>query len=200
MPTDGSSEEFDDDGNGPRQASFGNVQTVGMVLFLMALAVLFVSGLFGFIWIRLGVKTEIKLPKELWLSTILVIGVSIALARAGALLRQGKQRSFRNALTASLALALGFLTVQAPALWELLSEHQQFRAGGMHLYGFIFFLVLLHALHVVGGMFALIIVAAKAHQGAYDQAGPGAIRSATLYWHFLDGVWVVMFAVLLLMR
>ena len=175
-----------------------------MALFLLALFMLFVSGLIGFVWIRMGDKAppagSIHLPVELWLSTVLVIGVSVALGWAGRRIARGRQRSFRNALTASLALAAGFLTVQAPALAQLLSEHQALRATGLHLYGFIFFLVLLHAMHVVGGMIALIYVTVKAHRGGYDSAGRGAIRITAMYWHFLDAVWVVMFGVLLVMR
>src|SRR5258705_4880402 len=81
------------DENTPRQPSFSSAGTVGMVLFLAALGVLFGASLFGFIWIRYsGEKSPpagaIQLPNELWLSTTLVIGVSIALARASRLLRE----------------------------------------------------------------------------------------------------------------
>lgn len=189
----------------PREASFGNAGTVGMILFLLALLILFLSGLILYVWIRLnGPKSpaagSIHLPGTLWLSTALVIGVSVALAVAGRQIRRGEQRSYRNSLTAALALAAGFLTVQAPAMVTLLSSHQSFRGSGMHLYGLIFFLVLLHALHVVGGMVSLVLVTLKAHRGEYERAAHDPIRHTTMYWHFLDGVWLVMFAVLYLMR
>jgi heme/copper-type cytochrome/quinol oxidase subunit 3 len=206
MASDGSSDvDGYGDGSGPREASFANLQTVGMVLFLAALFMLFVAGLVGFVWIRLANEKKapagtIHLPVELWLSTVLVIGVSIALSRANTQIRLGKQRSLRNRLTAALALAIGFLTVQTPAMIQLLSEHEQFRSSGMHLYGFIFFLVLLHAMHVVGGMVALIFVTIKAQRGGYEGESTSAIRNTTLYWHFLDVVWIVMFAILFLLR
>jgi heme/copper-type cytochrome/quinol oxidase subunit 3 len=145
----------------------------------------------------------IHLPNELWLSTLLVICVSIALGLATRQLRKGRQRASRNSLTAALAFAAGFLTVQAPALVKLLEEHQHLRASGLHLYGLIFFLVLLHAAHVVGGMVALVYVTVKAHRGGYERRGGSTknpIRMTTLYWHFLDMVWIVMFSMLFLMR
>lgn len=205
MPTDNPSQPLNYEAPRERQPSFSSIQTVGMLLFLAALFMLFVSGLIGYVWIR-TTKTaslplgSVHLPMELWLSTVLVIGVSIALARAGKLIAAGRQRSFRNALTAALALAAGFLTVQTPALITLLNEHQTFKASGMHLYGFVFFLILLHALHVVGGMFALAWVTTKAHYGGYEHSGRGAIRNTALYWHFLDVVWIVMFTILLILR
>jgi heme/copper-type cytochrome/quinol oxidase subunit 3 len=195
----------DDPDPSPREASFANTGTVGMLLFLAALLILFVAGLFAYVWIRLSspkspAAGSIHLPETLWLSTALVIGVSIALSRATRQIRDGKQRSYRNSLTAALALAAGFLTVQAPAMVSLLTSHKSYRGSGMHLYGLIFFLVLLHALHVVGGMVSLVLVTVKAHQGQYERAAHDPIRHTTMYWHFLDGVWLVMFLVLYVMR
>jgi heme/copper-type cytochrome/quinol oxidase subunit 3 len=189
-----------------REPSFKSAGTVGMILFLAALFMLFTASLLGFVWTRYGSPKSppagaIHLPNELWLSTVLVICVSVALGLAGRKLREGKQRSARNSLTAALALAAGFLTVQAPALVKLVQTHENLRATGMHLYGLIFFLVLLHALHVVGGMVALVVVTIKAHRGGYDRRfKQSPIRMTALYWHFLDAVWIVMFSLLFVMR
>jgi cytochrome c oxidase subunit 3 len=189
-----------------REPSFASASTVGMALFLAALGMLFAASLLAFVFIRYGSNSPsagaIHLPNELWLSTLLVVCVSIALGLATRQLREGRQRSSRNSLTAALAFAAGFLTVQAPALVKLLEEHQHLRASGLHLYGLIFFLVLLHAAHVVGGMVALVYVTIKAHRGGYERRGgpKNPIRMTTLYWHFLDMVWIVMFSMLFVMR
>jgi heme/copper-type cytochrome/quinol oxidase subunit 3 len=197
----------DPDATTPREPSFTNVGTVGMILFLAALFMLFAASLLAYVLIRLGKRDtipsgQIHLPSLLWLSTVLVIGVSVALGLASRQIREGKHRSYRKSLTAALALAAGFLTVQAPAMVNLLSQHQALRSSGtnMHLYGLIFFLILLHALHVVGGMVSLTYVTVKAHRGGYERAGHDPIRHTTLYWHFLDVVWIVMFSVFLLLR
>ena len=188
----------------PRQPSFrANPGTVGMVLFLIALLMLFGSSLLAFVWIRFwgtqrpGAGT-IHLPSALWLSTLLVIGVSVALNRATRQIREGQHRGYRNSLTAALALAAGFLTVQAPALVSLLMQHRN--AGSVRIYGLIFVLILLHAMHVVGGMVSLVWVTVRAHRGAYERIGHDPIRNTTLYWHFLDAVWVVMFLTFLITR
>jgi len=205
------------DENSPREPSFRNAGTVGMILFLAALTMLFAASLLAYVMIRLGGPNSppagyIHLPSLLWLSTVMVIGVSVALTLATRQIREGKHRSYRKSLTAALALAAGFLSVQTPAMISLLAQHQELRATNMRLYGLIFVLILLHALHVLGGMVSLIIVTVKAHRGAYERpvaALPGSavtdpghdpIRHTTLYWHFLDCVWIVMFGVLLMLR
>jgi heme/copper-type cytochrome/quinol oxidase subunit 3 len=213
------------DQNTPRQPSFGNAGTVGMILFLAALFMLFAASLLAYVMVRLNGANappagSIHLPGLLWLSTAMVIGVSVALTVATRQIRVGKHRSYRKSLTAALALAAGFLTVQAPAMVSIFKQHAALRSSNVAVYGLIFFLILVHALHVVGGMVVLVTVTIKAHRGAYERpvvnptaaAAAGAeaaavgpldhdpIRHTTLYWHFLDCVWIVMFMVLLVLR
>jgi heme/copper-type cytochrome/quinol oxidase subunit 3 len=53
-------------------------------------------------------------------------------------------------------------------------------------------------------MVSLVIVTTKAHQGAYESprtaGGHDPIHLTTMYWHFLDVVWLVMFGLLLATR
>jgi cytochrome c oxidase subunit III len=191
------------------------VATVGLWLFLASLAMLFAASMLGYILIRLSVRHpnpivgraaiplgSLHFPPELWGSTVLVIGVSIALWRALAAVKRERQRPFRNWLTLSLVLAAGFIAVQTPAMIQLISTHKALRyaSGGTALYGLIFFLVLLHALHVVGGIIVLVRVVILGHRDRYDHEHYQPIRHATMYWHFLDLVWLVMFSTFLLTR
>ena len=57
----------------------------------------------------------------------------------------------------------------------------------------MFVLVLLHALHVLGGMVVLIRVVVRGRNGVYDHEHYQPIRHTAMYWHFLDFVWLVMF-------
>jgi len=64
--------------------------------------------------------------------------------------------------------------------------------------GFVFCLILLHAMHVVGGIIAMAVVIPHAFMGRYDHEDYLGLKHAALYWHFLDAVWVVMFAVFMI--
>jgi cytochrome c oxidase subunit III len=65
---------------------------------------------------------------------------------------------------------------------------------------FIFYFVAtgLHALHVAIGLIVLLAVAARARQGAYSLRYHAPITVAGLYWHFVDIVWVFLFALIYL--
>lgn len=176
---------------------------LGMRLFLVSLFMLFGAAMVGYGFIRLAGKQSpppgsLHFPSLLWLSTALVICVSFTMSRTVSAVRREKQQQFRVWLSISLTLAIAFLMVQAPALAVLLIEHQRLRAAGLFLYGLVFMLILLHALHVAGGMFALFRLSFRAHQGAYDHEHFQAVRYTAWYWHFLDVIWIVMFATFLL--
>ena len=192
----------------PRQ-----IATVGLWLFLASLAMLFSASMLGYVLIRLSARRGVEgrpalpfgslhFPPELWGSTVLVIGVSIALWQALAAVKRERQGRFRTWLMLSLVFAAGFIAVQTPAMIQLISEHKSLRQipGGTALYGLIFFLVLLHALHVVGGIIVLVRVVILGHRNRYDHEHFSPVKHATMYWHFLDVVWLVMFSTFLLTR
>jgi heme/copper-type cytochrome/quinol oxidase subunit 3 len=169
-----------------------------MFLLLASLFMLFAAVMAGYLFIRLyGAQSPpphaIQLPRLLWLSTALVISVSFALYRALTFVKLEKQKQFHQWLLISLALAVGFIAVQTPAMIELLSAHRQLRRQGMFLYGFVFFLILVHAAHVLGGIIAMLRIVYVARTGAYDHEHYQPVRHAAMYWHFLDIVWLVMF-------
>lgn len=178
--------------------------TLGMWLFLLSLFMLFAAAMVGYVTIRLaGSKSPghgaLHFPGILWLSTAIVITISFTMSRAVDALRLERQRAFQNWLRISLALAIGFLLVQAPAMAKLLADHQRTRAqgSGLFLYGLVFVLILLHAMHVLGGMVALVRVTFRARQGAYDHENIQPVRHTAMYWHFLDMIWIVMFLMFL---
>jgi heme/copper-type cytochrome/quinol oxidase subunit 3 len=174
--------------------------TFGMWLFLAALGMLFAASMVAYIAIRTGpqgaARGTIHLPPSLWLSTVLIILSSFTIHHAVHAIRLERHRPFRIYLLATLILAVGFVAVQTPALINLLKQHRVFEGMKAPLYGLIFFLVLLHALHVLGGIVGIVRVNIGAAQSRYDHEHCYGVRHAAMYWHFLDGVWLVMFLVL----
>ena len=67
------------------------------------------------------------------------------------------------------------------------------------LWGLLFFFVLVHAAHVIGGMIYLAVVTIKGHKGYYDHEHFVGVRHAALYWHFLDIVWIFMLSTFVLL-
>jgi len=175
--------------------------TIGMWLFIAALAMLFGSSMLGYVMIRALPRTEeaigfrpelhtLYLPATLWISTALILAASFTIHRALVAIRRERQQALRTNLAITLALAILFVLIQCPSLVAVLKSQ---RTSHIAFYGLIFTLILLHALHVVGGIVSLSIVTVKSFKGLYDHENTGPIRCVTIYWHFLDIVWLVMF-------
>jgi heme/copper-type cytochrome/quinol oxidase subunit 3 len=196
----------------------------GMWLFLIALGILFAASMVGYLVIRLVTLKayvnpvtgetvrqaapalgSIAVPAGLWVSTAVMLASSFTIHLAVRAIQQERQAVFRRCLAATLALAAMFLVIQVPSLWELLNEHLAYRESlrtdatlGLMPYGMVFFLIVIHALHLVGGLIPLGLVTHHAWQHRYDHESYGPVKYTAMYWHFLDVVWVCLFAGFLL--
>jgi heme/copper-type cytochrome/quinol oxidase subunit 3 len=198
--------------------------TFGMWLFLIALGILFASSMVGYLVIRLttlkpGIDPvsgevvrqagpalgSIAMPAGLWVSTLVILASSFSIHLAMRAIQHERQAVFRRCLAVTAALAVLFLVVQTPSLWALLEEHRAYRGlaaqdrtVGLLPYGMVFFLIVVHAAHLLGGMIPLGIVTQRAWAHKYDHESYNPVRYLAMYWHFLDAVWVCLFAGLLL--
>src|SRR3712207_6042646 len=115
-------------------------------------------------------------------------------------LHHGDHGGFRTWLLLTIALGAIFIAGQ------ILEYATLYRVGitlGTNLFSSAFFtLTGFHGLHVVIGLVLLTIVALLSFGGEFrDGRHGGAVQSVAWYWHFVDGVWVVVFtAVYLLAR
>jgi cytochrome c oxidase subunit 3 len=130
----------------------------------------------------------------LWLNTLALLCSSIAMQRAAVTVRLGRIDDARPALLAGGLFAQAFLAGQVLA-WLQLREMSAF---GVTIPSVAFFYLItgLHALHVAGGLVAWGRTAARVwSEGGAAQARQ-AIELCTTYWHFLFGVWLVLFGLL----
>jgi len=188
---------------------------IGLWLVLAALGMLFVSSMLLYILMRLhifGRTTDepIRMPLIAWGSTAVLFAGSFTAHRAVAAIRRERLAICLKFLYITSALAVLFLIVQSPCMAQVLAEHRQLAAAAevnkapgefapVSLYGLVFILILLHAMHVLGGIIALIVVTARARANKYDHENYMGIQFAARYWHFLDIVWLAMFTMFLAM-
>ena len=133
-------------------------------------------------------------PGGLWISTGLLLASSVTLARAVHWARRGAVPALRRSLAVTLLLGIGFLAVQALVWWNLVNAGFSPSESG---YGAVFYcLTGLHALHVVGGLGFLATLTLGSLRSAAQRVRPHSVRHCAIYWHFMGGLWVVLFAVL----
>jgi len=179
--------------------SIPGASTLGMALLLVALGVLFVASVAFYLLMRVRLPNwpppgAPGLPWQLWLSTLLLIVSSMTMHYALHSVRSGRQQELRLGLWATFVLALAFLACQVVA-WTPLLAYQARAQANLYKLAFIM-LAGLHALHVVGGLIPMGIIAVVAARGGYSVEAHLPVKHIAMYWHFLDVVWLVIFIVL----
>jgi cytochrome c oxidase subunit 3 len=180
----------------------------GMALFLISLAVLFAATVAGLVVIRVQLTQKglwpddlPGLPATLWIGTLVILLSGGTMQWALAAARRDQQRFLRLAINMTTALGVAFLVIQAGSwLWwsnAVSARWMESEAFRLALTGF-YVLSGLHALHVVGGIAALVTTGVRAARGRYTSGNHAGVRYCAMYWHFLDAVWFILFALLLI--
>ena len=182
-----------------REGAIPGAGVLGMWVFLAALTVLFLASIVGYLVVRLKATAwpppgMPRLPAGLWLATVVLLAGSATIHRAHRAIRFGKRAASTRWLQATLALAVAFLAVQAWNWWGLIRLHL---TAASNLYAFTFFMLTgLHAAHVIGGIALLAVVVARSLRGRYGSDHRAGVTYAAMYWHFLDAIWILLFAVM----
>ena len=181
---------------------------LGMWLFLAAVGMLFAATIVGFLVIRTQLTLRDQwpsnlppLPDLLLVSTILLIVSSATMQAALVAARRGRPRPLRLHLLVTTGLGLLFLGLQSwcwivwlDQLTNLWAASNSFRFALSSFY----VLTGVHAAHVIGGLIPLGIVTQRAFAGRYTPDAHVGVHLCAMYWHFLDGVWVLLYLTLIL--
>ena len=138
----------------------------------------------------------LKLPLVLG-TTACLLASSATVHKAERTLGRGDQGGFLRWWAATIGLGVLFLLGTAYEWYGLIHDHGL--TISRNLFGTTYYtLVGLHALHVTGGVTALLIVLGLALRREVTNANRAGVGLISWYWHFVDGVWVVVFTVVYL--
>ena len=128
------------------------------------------------------------------LATICLLSSSATIMLAERAFRREASGAFRLWWLITILLALVFLGWTAFEWRRLIYEHNLTIAT--NLFGTSFYsLVGLHATHVIAGLILLTLVFVLSLRGLVTKVYSEHIEMISWYWHFVDGVWVVVFTV-----
>ncbi|HYR76019.1 MAG TPA: heme-copper oxidase subunit III [Pyrinomonadaceae bacterium] len=140
----------------------------------------------------------IAMPKVLWLSTLLIVISSVTMEVSRRSLKQQRDARYGRWLMITVALGLGFLGSQIIA-WRQLVRQGIYLASNPYN-SFFYLFTAAHGLHLLGGIMALTYLLLRTRQRRSTIDGElrrvGAADSATIYWHFMDVLWVALFFLL----
>lgn len=129
-------------------------------------------------------------------SVLILSSITIILSRKAFLDRQMKQ--YKRWLATTTILGITFVILQYTGFTQLW-------ASGITLtrnvsFSFLYIIVGLHAVHVLGGVIALIIMYLKSFSRSRKNYSPIYIDLMNTYWHFVDGLWIYLLLFLIIIR
>lgn len=161
---------------------------VSIVMFFMAMASAFI-----FLRATSNRWVPLHLPSLVWVNTVILLLSSVAMELARRRLALADVRQFRKFWSAATALGMLFLIGQLVA-WR------QFVLAGFYVAtnqasSFFYIFTGLHGLHLLGGICALLYVSFRRFEKAKVSRSVAA-EVASYYWHFMDGLWIFLLALL----
>ena len=170
---------------------------VGMACLITAEAAIFIIFVVAYVY-YVGKSLTGPTPREVLtlpiVATVCLLSSSITIHYAVASLRAGNRAACSLLLGATVALGSIFLGSTALE-WHHLIFHDGLSIR-TNLFGTTFYsLVGLHATHVVAGLFMLTLALLFSFRGDLTSVHSERLEVLSLYWHFVDAVWVVVFLV-----
>ncbi len=175
---------------------------MGMLIFLISESMMFVTLISGYLVLR-GSQPVWPPASQPHLNVLLtgintffLLSSSITFHFAEVFYRKNQKGKFLGWLGFTILLGALFLSIQAFEYSRLMAETLSLSSS---TYGSVFFsLTGFHGLHVFVGICLLSLLYWRMAANKLSKANHHLVDNIGLYWHFVDGVWIVLFSVLYL--
>ena len=132
--------------------------------------------------------TTFSIPRAFWYSTAVILVSSLTVQMA---LKSFKEREFlryRNLITATAILGILFVLLQWMGFRQIWDSGVTLKGSGGGQ--FLYIIAGLHALHVLAGVVALIVMFLRAFGSKTRSYNSVPVELMSTYWHFVDLLWI----------
>jgi cytochrome c oxidase subunit 3 len=207
----------EEDAHAGHPAQGVNTALLGMLLFIGS-ELMFFAGLFGAYfnsrataigygqpWPPSGLEHVINpFPTEP-IPYLPIIATAILVLSSGTMqwavwrIRKGDRTGMNRALLLTLVMGIVFLLAQAFDYLTLVTQEGFGINSGV--YGSLFFTMTgFHGAHVFGGAVGIAVVLLRGVSGQFSAKHHVAVEAVSAYWHFVDIVWIALFATLYFLK
>jgi heme/copper-type cytochrome/quinol oxidase subunit 3 len=175
---------------------------LGMLMFIMSESVFFAALILAYAFYRTfpgqtGPSPDNSLdPLFTGFFSLFLFSSSFTMWQADRSLKKQQKKGMAAWIIATMVLGFVFLVGQGIEWARLIIDKTTIRSN---LFTTTFFtLTGFHGVHVIIGLFILGAVLAFTLSGEFTRPEEPGVDAASIYWHFVDGVWVVIYAVIYL--
>lgn len=138
---------------------------------------------------------EIKTPALFFYSTLVLVASSFTVQLALRAFKQRIMSRYRMLISLTAVLGLAFVVMQYFGFRWMWAHGVTFEGASQGQ--FLYVIVGLHALHVIGGIVALTIMAVRAYLANRRNYNSIPVEVAATYWHFVDALWLYLLVFLI---
>jgi cytochrome c oxidase subunit 3/cytochrome o ubiquinol oxidase subunit 3 len=172
----------------------GKVAMAALIIAESAIFTIFVVAYLFYVGKSLTGPTPREVLETPVFYSICLLSSSITVHLAGRFLERGKQGAFLSLWLLTFILG-GLFLFGTGQEWHRFIYEKGFTIS-TNLFGTTYYsLVGLHAFHLTAGLVMLLIVLIFGLAGRVNQDQSGRVEVLSMYWHFVDAVWVVVFTV-----
>jgi cytochrome c oxidase subunit 3 len=135
--------------------------------------------------------TSFIIPRAFWYSTAVILVSSLTIQMAVRAFKEREMRRYRNLITTTAVLGVLFMLLQWMGFRHIWRSGVTFHGSGAGQ--FLYVIAGLHALHVLAGVIALIVLFIKAFSARIRSYDNTPIELMSIYWHFVDLLWLYLF-------
>lgn len=143
----------------------------------------------------------LPMPKVLLASTLLIIASSVTIEIARRKLKASLAKAYAQWIVLTVVLGLGFLVTQLFA-WRQLTAQGLYVSSNPHS-SFFYLLTGAHGVHLAGGLLGLSLLLLRSRRITFEtqpEKRQASVDAVSIYWHFMDGLWIYLFLLLFLWR
>jgi len=169
---------------------------LGLWLFLLSDAFVFGGLLVARIYLLGMTRPALNQYLGLIVTAVLLVS-SFFMNRAETQIALGNKKGFLVSTAVTFTLGLGFLCGVVFVEWPNAAAEGLTASSGVA--GGVFYIMTgMHAFHVLTGLIFLAIIMRNGRRGLYTPEQHWAVEAATVYWHFIDVVWIFFYPALYL--
>jgi len=138
------------------------------------------------------------LPRIFWYSTAVIIASSLTIIASRNYFRQRQMQQYRLWLLFTLILGVAFVSMQYIGFTQLWRNGITLTRSVS--FSFLYILVGMHALHVIGGIVALTVRLIRAYSTKVKNYNLVPVDLMNIYWHFVDILWIYLLVFITMIR
>jgi cytochrome c oxidase subunit III len=165
------------------------VSMVSMIMVFAGLTSAFVVSKSRGDWLK-----DFQAPTAFYWSTLVIIISSITFHLAKVAVRKDNRNLTTIMLWTTLALGITFVFLQFKGFGQMIEQGHYFTGASSNITTtFLFVVAITHLAHLFGGLISLLIIIFKHSKLRYNSSQYIGIELGTMFWHFLDLLWLYLF-------